>query len=124
MSDRGRKSAKSERALREAEQIRSLLGAQPEDLIGCLHRLADQHNAVAQYSLGNIYASQGDDAEAVKWFRRAAEQGDAEAQFSLGELYEEGQLLSKDFAQTVKSQNRGTWMLNLASDASMPTARA
>ena len=56
--------------------------------------LAERGNAVAQNSLGVMYASgQGvrGDKEAVTWFRKAAEQGDAHAQFNLAGMYKSGQ---------------------------------
>jgi predicted aspartyl protease len=56
--------------------------------------LADQGNAVAQNSLGVMYAKgQGvppNDAVAVSWYRKAADQGNATAQYNLGAMYEKG----------------------------------
>ena len=56
--------------------------------------LADQGNADAQYTLGNMYATgQGvlkNGAEAAKWFRLAADQGYAPAQYNLGVLFGSG----------------------------------
>ena len=55
---------------------------------------ADQHHAVAQFSLGIMYASgEGlphSDSEAAQWYRLAADQGLGGAQFNLGILYTEG----------------------------------
>ena len=45
---------------------------------------------------------QGDNKEAVKWFRLAAEQGDAEAQINLGVMYETGRGVPKDDKEAVK----------------------
>ena len=56
--------------------------------------LAEQGNADAQTSLGDLYAGGAgvvqDYAEAVKWYRKSAEQGDARGQFFLGGMYEDG----------------------------------
>jgi TPR repeat protein len=50
--------------------------------------LAEQGNAAAQYSLGNMYDSgrgtPQNYAEALKWYHKAAEQGYAKAQNNLG----------------------------------------
>ena len=68
--------------------------------------LAEQGNAKAQNSLGDMYfATVGvpyDLAEAVKWYRKAAEQGHAEAQNSLGFMYKYGQGVPQDYAKAVK----------------------
>ena len=52
---------------------------------------AEQGDADAQYSLGNMNAEgrgvARDDAEAVRWYRLAAEQGYARAQNRLGAMY-------------------------------------
>ena len=56
-----------------------------------LQRRAEQGDAEAQYTLGEMYydgsvVSQNY-AEAAKWTRKAAEQGHAEAQYFLGDMY-------------------------------------
>ena len=55
---------------------------------------AEQGHALAQYSLGVMYAEgkgvPENDAEAVKWFRKAAEQGNDSAQWRLGAMYNYG----------------------------------
>ena len=57
-------------------------------------RMAEHGDAVAQYTLGEMYANgrgtPRDDAKAVEWYRRAAAQGDAIAQYSLFEMYVNG----------------------------------
>jgi uncharacterized protein len=57
--------------------------------------LAEQGNAMAQASLGVMYANgqgvQQDDHQAAKWYRKAAEQGMARAQFNVGVMYDKGQ---------------------------------
>ncbi len=67
--------------------------------------LAQQGNAVAQFSLGVMYLEgrgvPQDDAEAVRWHRQAAEQGLAEAQFSLGGMYLDGRGVPEDDATAV-----------------------
>src|SRR3954447_2185866 len=59
-----------------------------------LRPLADQGNAVAQFSLGFMYAHgrgvSKDDALAAEWFRLAADQGNALAQNNLGVMYANG----------------------------------
>ncbi|MCX6829698.1 MAG: tetratricopeptide repeat protein [candidate division Zixibacteria bacterium] len=67
------------------------------------HKAADQGNAVAQYNLGQSYATGGgvsqDWAEAAKWYRKAADQGYAAAQLALGLIYANG---SPDYPQSVR----------------------
>ncbi len=65
--------------------------------------LAQQGNAVAQFSLGVMYLDgrgvPEDDAEAVRWIRRAAEQGLAGAQYNLGVMYRDGRGVRQDYVQ-------------------------
>ena len=65
--------------------------------------LADQGNALAQKSLGemceNGWGVSQDYAQAAQWYRKAAEQGNASAQLSLGVMYYKGQGVPKDYAQ-------------------------
>jgi len=65
------------------------------------HILAERGDAVAQGSLGLMYANgEGvpqDYAEAVKWYRKAAGQGNAVAQFELGVMYATGQGVPQDY---------------------------
>ena len=67
---------------------------------------ADQGNASAQFSLGNMYRTgEGvpqDYGEAVKWFRLAADQGDVWAQLRLGVMYQMGQGVPQDDAEAFK----------------------
>ena len=69
-------------------------------------RLAEQGDAVAQFSLGSMYANgEGvpeDDAEAVRWFRMAAEQGHASAQSALGFMYDTGEGVPEDDAEAMR----------------------
>jgi len=59
-----------------------------------LRKAADQGNAAAQWSLGNMYRNgegvEQDYLQAVAWYRKAAEQGDSMAQKNLGEMYDLG----------------------------------
>lgn len=59
-----------------------------------LHARAEQGDAEAQLTLGQMYSiGQGverNDEQALQWFRLAADQGSVEAQFRLGSIYEEG----------------------------------
>lgn len=63
--------------------------------------LANQGDAVAQYSLGLLYTNgQGvpqDYKTAVYWFRLSANQGNAMAQTKLGLMYERGTGVTQDF---------------------------
>ena len=64
---------------------------------------AEQGNAEAQVSLGNMYDT-GEgipkiDTEVARWYRMAAEQGNVMAQFSLGSLYDTGEGIPKDYVQ-------------------------
>ena len=66
-------------------------------------QLADQGNARAQFSLGQMYyMGQGvprDYAQADAWYRKAADQGFDYAQFNLGVAYEDGGLgVPQDYA--------------------------
>ena len=68
--------------------------------------LAEQGNAIAQYSLGVFYDTgrgvQQDYAEAAKWYRKAADQGEAAAQANLGNMYYNGQGVPRDYAEAAK----------------------
>ena len=68
--------------------------------------LAEQGNAVAQYSLGVMYDNgQGvpqDFKEAVRWYRLAADQGNAVAQSNLGFMYGNGRGVPQDFKEAVR----------------------
>lgn len=68
--------------------------------------LADQGNAAAQYTLGNMYdygkGVQKNGTEASKWYRLAAEQGYAEAQNALGFLCVLEALRTGDYTEAVK----------------------
>ncbi len=84
--------------------------AQSPDL-EALRALAEQGDATAQYTLGNMYADgEGvpeDLVEAVRWYRLAAEQGGAEAQYNLGVLYlgimyEDGRGVPEDLVEAVR----------------------
>ena len=77
--------------------------------------LAEQGHAVAQYSLGLLYANgQGvpkDDAQARQWYEKSAAQGRADAQVNLGILYDYGRGVPQDFKKAVYwyrlSENQG-----------------
>ncbi len=73
--------------------------------ISFFKKSAEQGNAYAQYSLGQMYR-QGlgvtqDSKLAVSWFQKAAEQKYAYAQFNLGWMYEEGLGVTQDYKQAV-----------------------
>jgi uncharacterized protein len=63
---------------------------------------ADQGDALAQTTLGEMYARGGkgvpqDYAQALVWFRKAADQGYAPAQDDLGWMYAEGEGVPQDY---------------------------
>ena len=72
--------------------------------------LAEKGQAVAQYSLGLLYANgQGvpkDDAQARQWYEKAAVQGHAGAQVNLGGLYDYGRGGPQDFRMAAKWYRR------------------
>ena len=76
--------------------------AKPQSGIG---RAAEQGEAGAQFSLGDMYADgrgvQADAGEALKWYRRAAERGDAGAQYNLGFRYANGWGVPEDDREAV-----------------------
>lgn len=75
--------------------------------MGLLLPLADQGDAVAQYTVGVIMDGGFGNAEqqsndAPKWFRRAADQGHPEAQTLLAKHYVEGRGVPQDFGEARK----------------------
>jgi uncharacterized protein len=68
-----------------------------------LRPLAEQGDAVAQYKLGEMYATgkgvRQDYAEAAKLYRLSAEQGDPDGQELLGLLYDVGAGVPRDYVQ-------------------------
>ena len=88
-----------------------------------LRPLADQGMAVAQFSLGVMYANgmgaPQDATQAVNWFRKAADQGNADAQANLGAMYDKGQGVSQDFVQAVNWFRRAADHGNADAQASL-----
>lgn len=79
---------------------------------------AQQGEAIAQYSLGLMYA-QGvgvtkDEQQAVVWYRKAAEQGSAIGQVNLGYMYELGRGVFKD------QQQAYFWLLLASASGTSP----
>ena len=74
-------------------------------VVRLLRPLADQGMALAQFSLGLMYANgkgvHQDSTQAVNWFHKAADQGNADAQVNLGAMYAKGQGVGQDFLQAV-----------------------
>lgn len=68
--------------------------------------LAEKGNAMAQYSLGAMFAEgkgvPRDDKVAFTWFKRAAEQGDPNAQYNLGASYAQGLGVARNDAEAAK----------------------
>ncbi len=87
---------------KETENPHLALNNRPVPILSPVEDLrarAEQGDAKAQYSLGDMYRDgkgvTKDSAEAVKWYRKSADQGNVEAQVRLG-------FLSKDSAEQVK----------------------
>ena len=72
--------------------------------------LAEQGDADAQYTLGQMYIyGKGvpeDSAAAFKWNHKAAEQGDLDAQYELGRMYMYGEGVPEDSAAAFKWHHR------------------
>ena len=68
--------------------------------------LAQKGNAIAQYSLGTLYAEGNgvtqNDATAFMWFQRAANQGNAAAQYNVGASYAAGTGVEKSDADAIR----------------------
>lgn len=68
--------------------------------------LADQGNALAQYSLGVMYTNghgvPQDYAQAVAWYRKAADQSLAAGQNNLGFMYTYGYGVPQDYTEAAK----------------------
>ena len=68
--------------------------------------IAEEGNAEAQYTLGEMYRrGQGvaqDYSEAARWWRAAAEQGHADAQYNLGVMYVNGDGVTQDYSESVR----------------------
>jgi hypothetical protein len=68
--------------------------------------LADQHNARAQFVLGNMYANgegvQQDYVAAIKWYRLSADQGYVLAQTNLGRMYSSGEGVPQNDVDAIK----------------------
>ena len=83
-----------------------------KEAVKWFQKAADQGNANAQCSLGQIFSGnlglgeekevKQDFKEAVKWYQKAADQGDALAQYNLGVIYRDGQGVEQDFKEAVK----------------------
>ncbi len=73
---------------------------------------AEQGNAYAQYSLGQMYrqgrGATQDYKQAVSWYQKAAAQGNAYAQINLGMMYDQGLGVTQDSKQAV------SWFLKAA----------
>ena len=84
----------------------SCAGISPSAALEDVRSCAEQGYAVAQNSLGWMYATgEGvpeDYAEAARWYRLAAEQGYAAAQSNLGLMYIYGSGLPQDYAEAAR----------------------
>jgi sialidase-1 len=86
--------------------LEELLQLAPADALTELTARAAKGDAVAQYELGQRYASgQGatkDDAKALAWFQKAAAQGHTKAEVSLGSIYAHGFGAPQDWAESIR----------------------
>jgi TPR repeat protein len=84
----------------------ALINADPARAVAACRRQADQGDAVAQTSLGKMYADgrgvSQDYAEAQRRFRLAANQGNPTAQYNLGLMYAAGQGMAQDYAEATR----------------------
>jgi TPR repeat protein len=92
-----------------ADFNRGLDAAQKGDYATALEELkplAEQGDAEAQNSLGDMYAEgkgvTQNYKEAVKWYTKAAEQGDADAEYSLAWMFDRGKEVPQDYKEAVK----------------------
>ena len=78
-------------------------GGHASENIEQLRAKAEQGDALAQFTLGEMYEKgrgvPQDDKRAAAWYRKSAEQGFANAQVNLGWKYDKGQGVPQDFAQ-------------------------
>jgi len=90
----------------DCRNAEALLKAESSRAVSACHRLADQGDALAQFSLGSMYDNgwgvPQDYAEAVKWYRKAAEQEDVKAQYNLGRMYRLGYGVQRDYDEAVR----------------------
>lgn len=68
--------------------------------------LAQQGDAKAQFRVANVYESQNNYPEAVKWYRKAADQGLTLAELALARIYNEGKGVSSDEKESIKWLNK------------------
>jgi len=91
-----------------------------EEAMKWFQHAADQGNATAQFSVGNLYdKGRGvarDGAEAFSWYRKAAEQGFPAAQLNLGIMYQAGDGVAPDLVEAAKWYRR-------AAEQRIPTAQ-
>lgn len=106
----------------------SVAFADPDPILtfDALRAKAEQGDAAAQSSLGELYESgkaiPRDYPEALKWCRKAADQGNAKGQICLGGMYDLGRGVSQSSVEAVnwyrKAADQGyaeaQWSLGLA----------
>ncbi len=83
------------------------LAAQDAAELDAVRERAEQGDAEAQLSLGNMYrfgtgGVQRDYAEALRWYKRAAGQGNASARLNVGSMYYEGIGVEIDYAEAAR----------------------
>ena len=90
----------------DCRNAEALLKADPARVVSACRRLADQGDALAQFSLGFMYdrgyGVQQDYTEAMRWYRKAADQGLAAAQFSTGFMYNRGYGAQRDYDEAMR----------------------
>ena len=77
-----------------------------------IHKKAESGDIEAQFMLGNIYESGGQDARqsstnAMKWYKRAADKGHVEAQMSIARIYLAEQQYPEALAWYEKAARQG-----------------
>jgi hypothetical protein len=67
-----------------------------------LRKAADRGDTNAMYQLGNIAAQQGNNVEAIRWFKSASDRGNAKASNALAFMYDDGRGVPQNFEQASK----------------------
>ena len=92
--------------IEDCRNAEALLKSDSSRAVSACRRLADQGDALAQFSLGLMYDNgrgvPQDYAEAVRWYRKAAEQEDAKAQYNLGQMYRLGYGVQRNYDEAVR----------------------
>ena len=81
-------------------------GGNSQQIFAACLQAAQQGDATAQLSVGNMYFKGEhtiqDYQEALRWYRQAGEQGNANALYNIGVFHDKGLAVEKDFNQAAK----------------------